>query len=91
MWFPCEAANPPNRMLVEAMSEGAATLSRDGMVLYCNRRFGELMSRPPGKIIGIAMKSLVAETERDRFEVLLSDAQKAVAKGEFNLRSKMEA
>src|SRR5690349_5612884 len=27
------------RMLVEAMSEGAATVSSDGAVLYCNRRF----------------------------------------------------
>jgi len=75
-------------MLVEAMSEGAATLSRDGAVLYCNRRFQELLSGSPGKIIGVAAKSLVVESERDRFETLLAEAQKAVAKGEFNLRSK---
>ena len=79
---------PAYRMLVEAMSEGAATLSRDGAVLYCNRRFQELLSRSPGKIIGVAAKSLVVESERDRFETLLVEAQKAVAKGEFNLRSK---
>src|SRR5580693_7267256 len=41
------------RMLVEAMSEGAATLSRDGAVLYCNGRFAELIGRPPAKIIGM--------------------------------------
>jgi PAS domain S-box-containing protein len=73
------------RMLVEAMSEGAATLSRDGAVLYCNGRFAELIGRPPAKIIGITVQLLVAETERDRFEALLAEAQKAVAKGEFNL------
>jgi PAS domain S-box-containing protein len=81
-----KGGEPTYRMLVEAMSEGAATVSRDGAVLYCNRRFRELVNRPPGKIIGIAAQSLVAETERDRFETLLSDAQKTVAKGEFNLR-----
>jgi PAS domain S-box-containing protein len=81
-----KGGEPAYRMLVEAMSEGAATLSRDGAVLYCNRGFRELVSRPPGKIIGIAVQSLVAETERDRFEALLAQAQKAVAKGEFNLR-----
>jgi PAS domain S-box-containing protein len=75
-------------MLVEAMSEGAATLSRNGAVLYCNRRFAELMSKPQEKIIGIAVQSLVAKTERDRFEALLAGAQKAVSKGEFNLRCK---
>jgi|HubBroStandDraft_4_1064222.scaffolds.fasta_scaffold37069_2 PAS domain S-box-containing protein len=73
------------RMLVEAMSEGAATLSRDGAVLYCNGRFAELIGRPPAKIIGMTVQLLVAETERDRFEALLAEAQKAVAKGEFNL------
>ena len=77
---------PAYRMLVEAMSEGAATLSRNGAVLYCNRRFAELIRRPPGKILGTAVQSLVEETERGRFETLLAQAQKAVAKGEFNLR-----
>ncbi|MFZ1916548.1 MAG: ATP-binding protein [Terriglobales bacterium] len=81
-----KGGEPAYRMLVEAMSEGAATLSRNGAVLYCNRRFAELIRRPPGKIIGIAAQSLVAETERDRFETLLAEAQKSVSKGEFNLR-----
>jgi PAS domain S-box-containing protein len=81
-----KGGEPTYRMLVEAMSEGAATLSRDGTVLYCNRRFEELMGRRPGKMIGIAVQSLVAKAERGRFEALLAVAQKAVAKGEFNLR-----
>jgi PAS domain S-box-containing protein len=81
-----KGGEPAYRMLVEAMSEGAATLSQNGAVLYCNRRFAELMSRPQEKIIGIAVQSLVAKTERDRFEAFLAEAQKAVAKGEFNLR-----
>ncbi len=81
-----KGGEPNYRMLVEAMSEGAATLSRDGAVLYCNRKFAEMMSRPPGKMIGVASQSLVAKAERDRFETLLSDAQKAVVKGEFSLR-----
>ena len=81
-----KGGEPSYRMLVEAMSEGAATLSRDGAVLYCNRRFAEMMSRPPGKMIGVALQSLVAKAERDRFETLLADARKAVVKGEFNLR-----
>ena len=81
-----KGGEPNYRMLVEAMSEGAATLSRKGAVLYCNRKFAELMSRPPGRIIGMSLQSVVAETERDRFETLLADAQKVVAKSEFSLR-----
>jgi PAS domain S-box-containing protein len=81
-----KGGEPAYRMLVEAMSEGAATVSREGAVLYCNRRFAELVGRPLGKIIGLAVQSLVEDIERERFEALLADAQKAVAKGEFNLR-----
>jgi PAS domain S-box-containing protein len=78
---------PAYRMLVEAMSEGAATLSRNGAVLYCNRKFAKLICKPPGKVIGIAVQSLIAESDRDRFEVFLAEARKGIAKGEFNLRS----
>jgi PAS domain S-box-containing protein len=80
-----KGGEPAYRMLVEAMSEGAATLSRNGAVLYCNRRFAELIRRPPGQIIGMAVQALVEETEQGRFETLLAKAQKAAAKGEFNL------
>jgi PAS domain S-box-containing protein len=82
-----KGGEPAYRMLVDAMSEGAATLSSDGVVLYSNRRFAEMIRRPPRKVAGIAVHSLVEETERDRFETFLAAAQKAVAKGEFNLRS----
>ena len=81
-----KGGEPTYRMLVEAMSEGAATLTRDGVVLYCNRRFAEMVSQPPGRLIGVAAYLLVAETERDKFQTLLSDARKKVVKGEFNLR-----
>jgi PAS domain S-box-containing protein len=81
-----KGGEPAYRMLVEAMSEGAATLSRNGDLLYCNRRFAELVRRPHEKMIGIAVQPLVAKSERDRFEAFLADGQKAVVKGEFNLR-----
>ena len=81
-----KGGEPAYRMLVEAMSEGAATLLQDGAVLYCNRRFAEMICRPPEKLVGVAVQSLVLEAERDRFNALLSEARKVVAKGEFNLR-----
>jgi len=81
-----KGGEPAYRMLVEAMSEGAATLSRDGTVLYCNRGFAEMLGRSPGKIPGILVQSLVVETDRNRFITLLAGARKAAVKGEFNLR-----
>jgi len=85
-----KGGEPNYRLLVEAMSEGAATLSRTGTVLYCNRRFAELISRPPEKIIGIELRSLIAELERPRFQTLLAQSWKVAAKGEFGLRRAAE-
>ncbi len=82
-----KGGEPAYRMLVEAMSEGAATLSSDGSVLYSNRKFAEMIHKQPGKVVGIAFHSLLVEKERDRFGTFLATARKGVAKGEFNLRS----
>jgi PAS domain S-box-containing protein len=81
-----KGGEPAYRILVEAMSEGAATVSRSGAVLYCNGRLAELIRQSPKRVIGNVVQSLVAATDRDRLEALLAQAQKGVAKGEFNLR-----
>lgn len=81
-----KGGEPSYRMLVEAMSEGAATLSRNGEILYCNGRFAEMIRSRAGKMIGTPVQSLLADTEQDRFESLLADARRTIAKGEFNLR-----
>jgi len=81
-----QGGEPAYRLLVEAMSEGAATLTRDGTLLYCNRRFAELVRRPRARLIGVEVRSLVAASERERFDAFLSDARRAPAKGEFALR-----
>jgi PAS domain S-box-containing protein len=74
-------------LLVEAMSEGAATVSNDGAILYCNRRFAELLGRPAAKVVGLTLQSVVDKPERDRVPAFLRAAKRSAAKGEFVLRS----
>ncbi len=76
------------RMLVEAMSEGAATVTKDGTVLYCNGRFAELVSVPAARVVGMSIQSLFQKEERDKIENSLRAAQKQVVKAEFSLRTK---
>jgi PAS domain S-box-containing protein len=83
-----KGGEPAYRLLVEAMSEGAATLSPNGTVLYCNRRFAELIRRPRTTLIGSAFLPVVSAAERDRFDAFLAEAQSAPAKGEFSLRGR---
>jgi signal transduction histidine kinase/CheY-like chemotaxis protein len=48
-------AEQPYRVYVEQMQEGAVTVSGDGMILYCNQRFAEMVKRPLEKVISSSL------------------------------------
>ncbi len=50
-------AEEPYRIFVEQMQEGAVTLSREGLVLYCNRKFSEFLGLPLEKVISTSVES----------------------------------
>jgi PAS domain S-box-containing protein len=62
--FTLKTAEQPYRMLIEQMQEGALTLTPLGDVLYCNRRFAELVSATPETIVGRPVAPFVAEADR---------------------------
>jgi two-component system sensor histidine kinase/response regulator len=62
--FTLSSADRPYRMFVETMRDGAATVSEDGIVLYANRRLGELVSLPLSQIVGHPLAALVGESHR---------------------------
>jgi PAS domain S-box-containing protein len=62
--FTLKNAEQPYRMLVEQMQEGALTLTPAGDVLYCNRRFAELVGAAPETIVGGPIGPFVAEADR---------------------------
>ena len=43
--FTLKGADEPYRVLIEEMNQGAVTLSGDGSILYCNRRFADLLKK----------------------------------------------
>jgi diguanylate cyclase (GGDEF)-like protein/PAS domain S-box-containing protein len=62
--FTLSSADRPYRMFVENMRDGAATVSPSGIVLYANRRLGELLSRDLTELIGSPIASLVPDSDR---------------------------
>jgi PAS domain-containing protein len=68
----------PYRSLVEAMNEGAANLSADGHILYCNRTLSALTGIPLEKIIGQPASRLFA----GKFGPMLDDLIERTLKGE---------
>lgn len=83
--FTLTGADAPYRVLIEEMNQGAVTLSADGLILYCNRRFAELLKMPLDKIVGFAFESLVAPPERAEFARLLTAGRTAGSAGEITL------
>jgi PAS domain S-box-containing protein len=59
------------RVFVEEMNEGASALSSNGMVLYCNKRFAELLNAPSEQIIGKQFDQYLYPDDKTRFLRLL--------------------
>lgn len=66
--FTLQGAERPYRMLIEQMSEGAATLSTAGLILFCNARFAEMVRTPLDKIVGTPFARFVAADAQAIFE-----------------------
>lgn len=44
-------ADQPYRVYIEQMQEGAATITDDGLILYANRRFADMVNQPLERVI----------------------------------------
>jgi len=69
--FTLKGADHSYRMLVEAMSEGALTLATNGVILYANRRFAEMLKAPLDKIIGSSINAWITPDSQAIFQTLL--------------------
>jgi len=50
--FTLQGSEHPYRVMVETMNEGAVTVTPEGLVLYCNERFAEMLESNLHDIIG---------------------------------------
>jgi PAS domain S-box-containing protein len=85
--FTLKGAEYAYRALVEAMNEGAATLSHDGVVLYCNQRLAGLLDISEERIIGAPVAKLISPGSSEEFAALMANAL-AGESGKAELRLK---
>ncbi|HTP65920.1 MAG TPA: PAS domain-containing protein [Geobacteraceae bacterium] len=69
--FTLKGAEQPYRVLVETMNEGAATLTPDGTILYCNNRLAAMLRVPLERLIGTQLGSYVAPADIPLFSARL--------------------
>jgi len=83
--FTLNGADEPYRVLIEEMNQGAVTLSTGGSILYCNRRFANLLKMPIEQIVGLAFENFVVPSERVAFATLLKNGRTGASSGEISL------
>jgi PAS domain S-box-containing protein len=85
--FTLESAEQPYRVLIEQMQEGAVTLSEEGLILYCNLRFAEMLRTPHERVIALPAHTHVAPEYAQRFASLLQAGASRSARAEITLRA----
>lgn len=83
--FTLQGAEHPYRVLVETMNEGAATLDRDGAVLYANASFTGILGVPREKLIGKPLQDLPIFQEQEKLKALIEKGLRGLARGEVRV------
>lgn len=84
--FTLKSADQTYRLMVEQMQMGAATLSDDGVVLYCNPFLAALLDVPVETVLGAPISSFLDEEAALCLSGLLRAAGSGVSRGEVSFR-----
>jgi PAS domain S-box-containing protein len=79
------SADRPYRLFVEAMNEGAATVSPQGVILNANPRLGSMTGQTATELVGTAVLDLIPSAHRTTVARLLDVAAGDSARGDAEL------
>jgi PAS domain S-box-containing protein len=79
------SADRPYRLIVEAMNEGAVTVSPRGVILNANPRFAAMTGRSATDLVGTTVLDLIHAARRPAFAALLDVGAGHSARGEVDL------
>ena len=71
------------RVFVEEMAEGAAALSSDGIILFCNKSLAELLNVSAEQLVGKSIEFFLQTEDKPLFRKLLKDGLKRKSHGTF--------
>jgi PAS domain S-box-containing protein len=80
-------AEHPYRVYVEQMQEGAVTVAADGLVLYCNQRFADMVGAPLEGVISSVIRSYLSAESWERISAVVIGVE-SVVKHESILRGR---
>lgn len=83
--YTLRSADHAYRIFVEKMSEGAVTLTRDGMIIYANSRFSSMIEKSLSEVIATPFSEWVCDAHKSSFNDLFCTAWEQDCKGEVEL------
>jgi PAS domain S-box-containing protein len=83
--FTLQSGDYGYRMLVENINEGAVTLAEDGLIVYTNNYFHELLGVSYEDVIGNTVFNFIHPDSKETFNELFKEGLKEKSKGEINL------
>lgn len=85
--YTLKSADYPYRVLIEDMSEGALTLTEQGVILYANRRFAEMVRVPLQNVIGSSLSDWIAAADHGILQSALAAGSEGRRSAELSLAS----
>ena len=86
--YTLDGAEHPYRVMVEAMNQGAVTLTGDGTIFYANRGFAAILDMPLEEVIGSTMSRFVLADDLPCYETLRQHARDGSSNGEVRLNAR---
>ncbi|AMR33802.1 hypothetical protein A0256_21360 [Mucilaginibacter sp. PAMC 26640] len=84
--YTLKTADETYRVFIEKMSEGAVTINREGIVLYCNTRFAEMAATPLDEIIGSPLLDYVPGKSKAKLQKLIDGSWDGDCKEEITVK-----
>jgi PAS domain S-box-containing protein len=85
--FTIQSADYAYRVLIENISEGAVNITEDGLIVFCNKYFHEMLGLPYEKVVGNFIHDFIHPGSIDDFQLLFVKALAGQSKGEISLRN----
>lgn len=80
-----KTADKTYRILIEKMHEGAVTINKDGIILYCNSSFADMVNQPLQKVIGSRFENFIENASKKLFKTLEKKGWDGYASEELSL------
>lgn len=72
-------------ILVDRMPQGVATVNEEGIIIFCNPSFADMVSLPADQVVGTKFQKYIAESSKTHFDELYEQSWSSPRNDEIHL------